>query len=247
MATRRRNYFEKYGVDNDAHRNPTVKRFYDIVKTATNPAHLRAKLPSHDDSINEAYVLYYVPMFLIAVKELRTRANLKVVLDFLNSVADWGDNNGRKQLNALYKHVIGTRWPEAKPEVLKGLVNKLGGAETRFRPTTRRPRSRTPAAGARARSRSRSRSRPATRRPRSRTPAVGARSHSRSRSVHRAEPAGGCVRQTLKKYVERGAPPYPANAPQCRNTKKIGNDGSCWKSMGNVNGVYTWRLTKEQC
>lgn len=214
MATQRRNYFQKHGVAGDAHRSPTVKHFYDIVKTATTPAHLRADLASYTEPNDEAHVLYYVPMFLIAVKELRTRANLKVVLDFLNSVANWGDSNGRKELNALYRHVIGTEWPEAKPEVLKELVHKLRGTPIR-------------------QSRSRSRSRPHTAR-------------SRSRSTHRAEPAG-CVRQVLKKYVERNAPPYPANAPRCRDTKKVGNDGSCWKSVGNVNGVYTWRVTKEHC
>jgi hypothetical protein len=244
MATQRRNYFQKHGIADDAHRNASVKEYYKVIKAATTPAHLKAALEAYEESGDEAHVLYYVPMFLIAVKELRSRPNLKVVLEFLNRVANWGDGNGRKELNALYSHVLKTDWPQTKPEVLRQIVEKLEGKGDRALSSSR----------SRSRSRSRRPSRAAVARPRSRTPSktaalrtrTSSRSRSQGRSVH-ADASIGCEKQTLKKYTDRSGPPYPANASKCRGTKKLGNDGGCWKSIGNVNGVYTWRVTKEHC
>lgn len=47
-----------------------------------------------------------------------------------------------------------------------------------------------------------------------------------------------CQKQTLKKYVARKSPPYPAN--ECKEDIKIGNDGLYYKSQPNKNGIYRW-------
>jgi len=47
-----------------------------------------------------------------------------------------------------------------------------------------------------------------------------------------------CVKSTLKKYIKRPSPPYPAN--ECKNLKKKGNDGKVWISKPNKKGVYRW-------
>lgn len=44
---------------------------------------------------------------------------------------------------------------------------------------------------------------------------------------------------TLKKYKERGSPPFPANK-HC-GKKKVGNDGVMYLSTPNKNGVCAWR------
>lgn len=47
-----------------------------------------------------------------------------------------------------------------------------------------------------------------------------------------------CQKQTLKKYVTRKSPPYPAN--ECKDDIKLGNDGLYYKSLPNKKGVYRW-------
>ena len=47
-----------------------------------------------------------------------------------------------------------------------------------------------------------------------------------------------CQKQTLKKYITRKSPPYPAN--ECKEDIKIGNDGLYYKSQPNKNGIYRW-------
>ena len=49
----------------------------------------------------------------------------------------------------------------------------------------------------------------------------------------------GCSFQFTRKYMTRPSPPYPAN--ECKNKKKIGNDGEPYRSVGNKNGVFTWK------
>jgi hypothetical protein len=47
-----------------------------------------------------------------------------------------------------------------------------------------------------------------------------------------------CQKQTLKKYMTRKSPPYPAN--ECKDDIKLGNDGLYYKSQSNKNGIYRW-------
>ena len=47
-----------------------------------------------------------------------------------------------------------------------------------------------------------------------------------------------CVRSYQKKYTSRNSPPYPAN--ECKNTTKIGNDGTLYESRRASNGVHRW-------
>lgn len=49
-----------------------------------------------------------------------------------------------------------------------------------------------------------------------------------------------CIVQTQKKYTSRPGPPYPAN--ECCGEVKMGNDGKGYISLGNKNGVCTWKL-----
>ena len=46
-----------------------------------------------------------------------------------------------------------------------------------------------------------------------------------------------CVKQTLKKYITRKSPAYPAN--KCKNKKKKGNDGKFYISKAK-GGTYKW-------
>lgn len=48
----------------------------------------------------------------------------------------------------------------------------------------------------------------------------------------------GCEPQTLKKYVTRPSPPYPAN--ECCGRTLAGNDGARYVSVPNKNGVCRW-------
>ena len=43
----------------------------------------------------------------------------------------------------------------------------------------------------------------------------------------------------LKKYALRDSPPFPAN--QCKGHLKRGNDGTYFKSVRAINGVYRWQ------
>lgn len=75
------------------------------------------------------------------------------------------------------------------------------------------------------------------------------RSRSRSRSRARAKPApraakGLCPTETGTKYRSRKSPPHPTNNPYCHDTVKRGNDDACWKSVGNKNGVFSWKRTQ---
>lgn len=49
----------------------------------------------------------------------------------------------------------------------------------------------------------------------------------------------GCTLQTSKKYTSRPSPPYPAN--ECKQYHMFGNDGHRYRSVGNKNGVFTWK------
>ena len=46
-----------------------------------------------------------------------------------------------------------------------------------------------------------------------------------------------CVKQTLKKYITRKSPAYPAN--KCKNKKRKGNDGKFYISKAK-GGTYKW-------
>lgn len=48
----------------------------------------------------------------------------------------------------------------------------------------------------------------------------------------------GCSRQSTKKYITRGSPPYPAN--QCCGETFEGNDGNLWVSKPTFRGVCRW-------
>ena len=48
-----------------------------------------------------------------------------------------------------------------------------------------------------------------------------------------------CVEQTSKKYTDRAAPPYPANA--CQGQTLMGNDHKMYASVANKNGVFVWK------
>jgi type IV secretory pathway VirB10-like protein len=50
-----------------------------------------------------------------------------------------------------------------------------------------------------------------------------------------------CTKQTTKKYRTRNSPPYPANAPGCRFTRRRGNDGFIYESVVNSHNICTWR------
>jgi hypothetical protein len=56
--------------------------------------------------------------------------------------------------------------------------------------------------------------------------------------------SSGCVIQTSAKYnsLTRKSPPYPAN--KCQGKILLGNDGNMYRSVSNINGVYTWRIKK---
>jgi len=51
-----------------------------------------------------------------------------------------------------------------------------------------------------------------------------------------------CKEQTSKKYTERPSPPIKAG--DCPNQKKKGNDGLCYISTPNKNGVFRWVKVK---
>lgn len=72
--------------------------------------------------------------------------------------------------------------------------------------------------------------------------AVAPRRAPSAKPAARRAPAGGCVRQTQKKYTERKSPPYPANHPLCQGTVRVGNDGRTYASVANAAGVYRWVL-----
>ena len=44
-----------------------------------------------------------------------------------------------------------------------------------------------------------------------------------------------------KKYANRDAPPFSANAPGCQGLYTSGNDGKEYKSVENVNGIFVWK------
>ena len=54
----------------------------------------------------------------------------------------------------------------------------------------------------------------------------------------------GCTLQTTKKYSTRPSPPYPAN--ECKHYHMFGNDGNRYRSVGNKNGVYTWKRVQKK-
>jgi hypothetical protein len=49
----------------------------------------------------------------------------------------------------------------------------------------------------------------------------------------------GCTFQHTRKYATRPSPPYPAN--ECKHDQKTGNDGNRYRSVGNKNGVFSWK------
>ena len=55
----------------------------------------------------------------------------------------------------------------------------------------------------------------------------------------RKKVVGRCEPSTLKKYINRKGPPYPAQ--NCRNHKKTGNDGELYESIPDYMGVYSWK------
>ena len=58
------------------------------------------------------------------------------------------------------------------------------------------------------------------------------------KSSPRKSSPGRCDISSLKKYINRPGPPYPAQ--NCRNHLKIGNDGEYYKSKPNKRGIYRW-------
>ena len=51
---------------------------------------------------------------------------------------------------------------------------------------------------------------------------------------------GKCQKSNLTKYKNRPSPPFPAN--DCKNEKKLGNDGQMYKSTPDKNNIYKWVL-----
>ena len=47
-----------------------------------------------------------------------------------------------------------------------------------------------------------------------------------------------CEKSSLKKYINRNGPPFPAQ--NCKNVSKRGNDGENYKSKPDKNGIYKW-------
>ena len=47
-----------------------------------------------------------------------------------------------------------------------------------------------------------------------------------------------CTKSPNAKYVNRPGPPYPVQ--NCRNLKKVGNDGLLYVSKPDKNGIYKW-------
>jgi hypothetical protein len=59
------------------------------------------------------------------------------------------------------------------------------------------------------------------------------------RKSNTKEKKRGCTFQHTRKYATRPSPPYPAN--ECKHDQMIGNDGNRYRSVGNKNGVFTWK------
>ena len=55
--------------------------------------------------------------------------------------------------------------------------------------------------------------------------------------------SGRCEPSSLKKYINRASPPY--GAQNCKNHKKLGNDGLIYVSKPDKNGVYHWKKFKD--
>ena len=47
-----------------------------------------------------------------------------------------------------------------------------------------------------------------------------------------------CEKSSLKKYINRNGPPFPAQ--NCKGVSKTGNDGEKYKSKPDKNGIYKW-------
>ena len=54
--------------------------------------------------------------------------------------------------------------------------------------------------------------------------------------------SAGCVEQSLKRYVYRPSPPFPAN--QCCGEVLRGNNGRMYLSKPDVNGICRWQLLR---
>lgn len=60
--------------------------------------------------------------------------------------------------------------------------------------------------------------------------------------LKRSKSSAGCTEQSLKKYVSRPSPPFPAN--QCCGLVMTGNDGLQYISKAASNGVCRWIKAK---
>jgi len=47
-----------------------------------------------------------------------------------------------------------------------------------------------------------------------------------------------CEKSSLKKYINRNGPPFPAQ--NCKGVSRTGNDGQKYKSKPDKNGIYKW-------
>ena len=65
------------------------------------------------------------------------------------------------------------------------------------------------------------------------------RIYHRKRKTMQRKKSGSCVKQTIKKYISRNSPPYPAN--KCCGRTIKGNDGKMYKSVKNKSGTCQWR------
>jgi hypothetical protein len=65
------------------------------------------------------------------------------------------------------------------------------------------------------------------------------RKSTNKRKSNTKEKKRGCTFQHTRKYATRPSPPYPAN--ECKHHQKTGNDGNRYRSVGNKNGVFTWK------
>ena len=52
-----------------------------------------------------------------------------------------------------------------------------------------------------------------------------------------------CTKQSTKKYTSRPGPPFPAQ--NCRGRSIRGNDGKIYVSSPAKNGVYRWKLSRD--
>lgn len=67
---------------------------------------------------------------------------------------------------------------------------------------------------------------------------------SRKRSRSKSKKSKGCFMSSKTKYMTRPGPPFPAQ--DCKNYRKLGNDGYFYVSKPDKNKIYRWVKIKER-